>query len=184
MTTPPKLRPGDRVRIVAPSRSLGGLIAENSFSEAGVEEARGILEELGLDAELAANVHPCDDALSTPVESRIEDLESAYRDPEVRGIIGLAGGSNAIQLLRTLDFDVITSHPKILSSWASDRVGSRHRSGGVRGVVGRRVLDSTPGGGAWRTTSDRRCRRQRAGTGETREAGHFSLSPNKTESGS
>ena len=123
MILPPKLKVGDRVAIVAPSRSLGGMIAWGRFSDSEAEQASEVLRSLGLTPQLAAHVHVCDDALSAPIEARIEDLEAAYRDPETRGIFCVAGGSNAIQLLRRLNFELIARNPKILCGYSD--IGTR-----------------------------------------------------------
>ena len=99
MIIPPKLAFGHRVRVVAPSRSLGGLVSYGQYSEADEQNADAVLRSLGLVPSLADNVHICDSALSSPIKARISDLEGAYRDPEVSGIFCVAGGSKLNRVL-------------------------------------------------------------------------------------
>ncbi|MEM7167589.1 MAG: LD-carboxypeptidase [Planctomycetota bacterium] len=90
----------------------------SGYSDADVAAVTAVLAELGLTVTLGANVDQCDSALSSPIAARVADLHAAYDDPAVHALFGLAGGSNAIQLLRALDFDKIATHPKIFCGYS------------------------------------------------------------------
>ena len=116
--SPRRLAPGDEVCVVAPSRSLGGLLRTRAIDESVLPAARSALGELGLTVRLGAHLGTCDEALSAPIGERMTDLHSAYQDDSITGIVSLCGGSNAIQLLRRLDFDQIQESPKILLGYS------------------------------------------------------------------
>jgi len=110
LTHPRPLRPGDQVRVVAPSRSLA-IIGER-------ERATPRLEELGLRVTFGAHVEARDAFDSSPVLTRVADLHAAFADPEVAGILTVIGGYNSNQLLPHLDFDLIAANPKVFCGYS------------------------------------------------------------------
>jgi muramoyltetrapeptide carboxypeptidase len=79
------------------------------------------------------------------VAARIADLHGMFRDPEVKAIWAIRGGSGCISLLKHLDFDLIRKHPKILLGY-SDITALHlaiHRHAGVVTFHGP-VASSTP----------------------------------------
>jgi muramoyltetrapeptide carboxypeptidase len=109
---PAKLRPGDLIRVVAPSRSLT-LISEDARP---VSDRR--LAELGLRVSFGEHVAERDPFASSSVASRAADLHAAFADPEVAGILSVIGGYNANQLLPHLDWDLIGSNPKVFCGYS------------------------------------------------------------------
>jgi len=51
-------------------------------------------------------------------KKRADDVNNAFADPEVKGIIATIGGDESIRILPHLDDDVIRSHPKILMGYS------------------------------------------------------------------
>jgi len=90
---PAKLKAGDKVRIIDPSRSLA-IISE---------EVRRIANkrflDLGLKISLRKHVEEKDEFLSPSIKSRIEDLHGAF-EKNVKAIITVIGGFNSNQLLK------------------------------------------------------------------------------------
>lgn len=109
---PAKLKVGDEVRVVAPSRSLA-IISE---------EARKIANDrflaLGLKISFGKHLEEKDDFLSSSIESRIEDLHNAFQDKNVKAIITVIGGFNCNQLLRYLDWNLIKNNPKVFCGFS------------------------------------------------------------------
>jgi len=109
---PTKLKSGDEVRIVAPSRSLAIIseesrkIADNRFSD------------LGLKLSFGKHLEEKDEFVSSSIKSRIEDLHDAFRDKNVKAIITVTGGFNSNQLLKYLDWDLIKNNPKIFCGFS------------------------------------------------------------------
>jgi muramoyltetrapeptide carboxypeptidase len=115
---PDKLRTGDEIRVLAISRSIGGLKQYPGISDADVDFARAALETLGLRVSFGRHVMENDGNLTTTVAARLEDWYDALADPKVKGIMAVTGGIGAIQLLDALDFARVAAHPKILCGYS------------------------------------------------------------------
>lgn len=107
-----KLKAGDEVRVIAPSRSMAIVsrdcrkIANNRFAD------------LGLKLTFGKHIEESDDFFSSSIESRIEDLHEAFADKNVKAIITVIGGFNSNQLLRYIDWDLIKNNPKIFCGFS------------------------------------------------------------------
>jgi len=108
----PKLQPGDGVRVIAPSHSLAIISKEVR------ELAKERLESLELAVSFGKHLEECDEFLTSPVASRIEDLHDAYRDSSVKAVMAVIGGYAANQLLPHIDWDIIRSNPKPLIGYS------------------------------------------------------------------
>jgi len=117
---PEKFRTGDQIRVLALSRSLGGLKQYPGITEADIEFARNRVEALGLRVTFGRHVMEGNAHLTTSVESRLADLRAALTDPAVKGILSVAGGSGAIQIVDQLDYDLIAAHPKIFCGYSDN----------------------------------------------------------------
>jgi len=107
LVIPRKLKPGDTVRVVAPSSSMG-IISSQTRSIANER-----LKQLGFIVTFGAGVEEMDDMQSSSIETRIADLNAAFADPHVQGVFAVIGGFNSNQLLRYLDWDIIGKNPKV-----------------------------------------------------------------------
>jgi muramoyltetrapeptide carboxypeptidase len=110
---PRKLRRGDTIRVVAPSRSRA-MVAEHDHSD--IIDAR--FAAMGLRLTFGDHVDERDDFDSSPVTSRVADLHAAFADPDVAGILTVIGGFNSNQLLPHLDWDLIAANPKIFCGYS------------------------------------------------------------------
>ena len=110
---PEKLKVGDEVRIIAPSRSMA--ILGEDCKKLATER----LESLGLKVSFGKHVMEFDeDTLSTTIENRLEDLHDAFRDKNVKAILTVIGGFNSNQLLDYIDYDLIKENPKIFCGYS------------------------------------------------------------------
>lgn len=107
-----KLKSGDEVRVIAPSRSMKIINAETH------EIATKRLTDLGLKVTFGKNVDLCDDFTSSPIEARIEDLNEAFADKNVKAILTVIGGFNSNQLLTHIDYELIKNNPKIFCGFS------------------------------------------------------------------
>ncbi|PWV57169.1 MULTISPECIES: S66 peptidase family protein [Nocardiopsis] len=109
LTRPPRLREGDRVRLVAPCSPV-----PDQQLDAAVEALRG----WGLEVELAPHVrdrHPVLPYLAGADRDRARDLQEAWCDPGVRAVFCARGGDGAHRMLDLLDFDAMRqAAPKAL----------------------------------------------------------------------
>jgi len=111
-TYPKKLKIGDEVRIIAPSISMA------KWPQDVISLATSRLEEMGLVVSFGKNVREIDDFDSSPIESRLEDLYSAFKDSNVKGILCSSGGYNANYLLDKIDWQVIKDNPKFFCGFS------------------------------------------------------------------
>lgn len=110
---PEKLNPGDEVRIIAPSRSM--VILGEDCKKIATER----LEALGLKVTFGKYVMEADeDYMCTSVEHRVEDLNEAFRDKNVKAILTVIGGFNSNQILDYIDYELIKETPKIFCGFS------------------------------------------------------------------
>ncbi len=112
MIIPNKLKKGDLVRVIAPSRSLAIL------SEETKRIANQRFENLGLRLSFGHHVSDCDIFHSSSIQARLKDLHDAFRDNEVKAIFTVIGGYNVNQLLDEIDYELIAANPKILCGYS------------------------------------------------------------------
>src|ERR687893_243017 len=107
-----RLQRGDEVRIVSPAVSLGFIPEDQQLT------ARERLEGLGLRCSFSTNAEVIDRFDSSPVEARVSDLQDAFADRGVKGILTTLGGYNSNGLLGYLDYDLIRANPKIFCGFS------------------------------------------------------------------
>ena len=106
---PARLRPGDLVGIVAP----GG-----HTNEAAIEKAVANIESLGLRARVGDNIHYVYGNYAGTVRQRLDDLHGMFRDPDIKAVWAIRGGSGCISLLEHLDYRLLRAHPKALIGYS------------------------------------------------------------------
>ena len=113
MTIPKKLRAGDEIRIIAPSRSM------NILGEETINIATERLEQLGLKVTFGKYVNEYDDYYGVAsIEHRVQDLEDAFKDKNVKAILTVIGGFNSNQILKYINYDIIKQNPKIFCGYS------------------------------------------------------------------
>lgn len=110
---PNKLKAGDEVRVIAPSRSM--VILGEDCKKIATER----LESLGLKVTFGKHVMEADpDYLCAGIDARVEDLNEAFRDKNVKAILTVIGGFNSNQILDYIDYDSIKENPKIFCGFS------------------------------------------------------------------
>lgn len=109
---PQKLKVGDEIRVIAPSRSV------SIVSERVVRLAKEKLERIGFKVTFGKHVRERDEFDSSSVKLRIDDLHESFADKKVKAILTVIGGYNSNQLLREIDFRIIEKNPKILCGYS------------------------------------------------------------------
>ena len=118
MQIPPRLKPGDEIRVLALSRSLAGAMNLYGFTESDVQFATSRLESLGLTVSFGRRVMECNEHLTASPQHRLEDLHEAIADPSVKAILAVVGGIGATQILDGIDYRQIKAHPKIICGYS------------------------------------------------------------------
>ncbi len=102
------LKPGDEIRIVAPSNSWRAKDAGRYL------RGKRRLEQAGFKVSFASNVRKVERFQTASLADRVADLTAAYRDPNVKAILALDGGYSANTLLDRLDWQLVAANPKPL----------------------------------------------------------------------
>lgn len=112
MIIPQKLKPGDEIRIIAPSRSMSLL------GEEQIAHAQKNIEEHGYTVTFSTHCKEKDEFGSSSIESRVSDIHDAFADKKVKAIYTVIGGFNSNQLLPYLNYELIKENPKILCGYS------------------------------------------------------------------
>ena len=102
---PRALRPGDRVRVVAPGSTPDP-----------VKMARGteILQSWGLVVEIAPHVYDRNGYLAGSDADRLADLNAAFADPGVAAVFAARGGYGTQRIIDGLDTRPVRSRPRVV----------------------------------------------------------------------
>ncbi len=109
---PEKLKKGDEIRIIAPSRSL------SLISKEVKQVAINRLEKMGYKVTFGKNCEENDTFASSSIQSRIKDIHDAFGDKNVKAILTAIGGFNSNQLLKRIDYNLIKNNPKIICGFS------------------------------------------------------------------
>ena len=90
---PDKLKSGDEVRVVALARSA------SDIDERVLERAKVALESLGLKVTFSKNAFSRNQRGCPTDDEKVEDLQEAFMDENVRCILAAIGGFNSNQML-------------------------------------------------------------------------------------
>jgi len=104
--TPPALDPGDKVAIVAPGSGLAGVFPH--VYERGLNRLRRVFDLEPVEFPTATRGM---EYLAEHPEERARDIEDAFVDPEIQGIIATIGGNDQIRILKHLDPDLLRDNP-------------------------------------------------------------------------
>jgi muramoyltetrapeptide carboxypeptidase len=109
---PKKLQTDDTIEIIAPSRSL--YMIDKEVQNVAMKR----FESEGLHLMFGKHVMENDEFISSSIASRVEDFMGAFQNPNANGIATVIGGFNSNQLLRSIDWQIIQSNPKIFFGYS------------------------------------------------------------------
>ncbi|MDP2338389.1 MAG: LD-carboxypeptidase [Bacteroidota bacterium] len=105
MIIPPYLKPGDRIRIVAPA----GKVQKDSVLP-GIE----LLQDEGFEVMIGKHVFDKHFQYAGTDKQRAADLQEAINDSETRAIICARGGYGTLRIIEKIDFSPLLKNPKWL----------------------------------------------------------------------
>ena len=130
---PPVLTDGDCIALVSPA---------SSSEPEQIDETQAIIESWGFRSRLGSHAHARLGYLAGDDESRLADLNTAIRDPQIRAIVSLRGGCGSLRLLKGIDLDALQADPKPLVGFSD--ITALHRVWHRQGVPRSTGPSSTP----------------------------------------
>lgn len=112
MIIPEKLKIGDTIGVVAPSNPI---INENVEE---IQKAKEIVEKLGFKVKFSKNLFSNTNIYSATAKEKIEDINSMFKDKEVKMIWCAKGGENSNSTFEYLDYELIKQNPKIICGYS------------------------------------------------------------------
>lgn len=109
MKKPLRLQRGDRVAVVAPS---------SATDLKTVEEGQKKVRALGLVPVMFPTCYTNYGHLSAPDKNRAKDINDAFSDDSIKGIICLRGGYGTPRILNMLDYEMISENPKVFMGFS------------------------------------------------------------------
>lgn len=103
---PKALRLGDTLAMVTPASGVD--------KPADLDEARKNLESAGFTVKVGAHAADTWGYLGGTDQHRADDLNAAFADPEVNGIIAFQGGYGCGRCVDLLDYQSFRDHPKVV----------------------------------------------------------------------
>src|SRR6185503_9789426 len=78
------------------------------------------------------------DCTAGTAQQRVDDLHTAFADPEVTVVLSAIGGDNSDELVDLLDYDLIRAHPKVFQGMSDITVlhCARQRHAGLATFYG------------------------------------------------
>lgn len=109
---PNKLTQGATIAVLSPS--WGGPSVFPHIYQQGLKN----LKAMGFNIIEYPSATAPDSTLFTNPEMRAADINDAFANPQVDGIIATIGGSDSARILRYLDMDIITAKPKLFMGYS------------------------------------------------------------------
>lgn len=107
---PPKLNPGDTVALVSPAGALQ--------RQSQIDSAVAKVEALGLRAVVGKNALSRHGYLAGTDAQRAADMNDAFANPDVDGILAIRGGWGCARILPMVDWAAIRANPKALIGYS------------------------------------------------------------------
>ena len=110
---PSALKPNDKVAIVSPSSGMPFLFPW--VYEQGLDRLKKVFH---LEPVEFPTARQSPEYLSRNPKARAEDINRAFADPSIKGIIATIGGNDQIRILPYLDKKIIGENPKIFMGYS------------------------------------------------------------------
>jgi muramoyltetrapeptide carboxypeptidase len=107
---PAALKPGDRVAFAAPAGRL--------YDMTDLDRMEKVMNEMGLEVVFGEHVRSRHGYFAGKDHERAEDLNRFFADPDIQAIIAVRGGWGCNRILPLLDYESLSSHPKIICGFS------------------------------------------------------------------
>lgn len=112
MNKPKALKKGDRVAVIAPSSP----ISEGNRHK--IKEAEEGIRNMGFEPVMYPSCNEVHGYLSGTDEIRAKDINDAFEDKNIDGIICMRGGYGTPRLLKMLNYEMIKANPKVFIGYS------------------------------------------------------------------
>jgi muramoyltetrapeptide carboxypeptidase len=106
---PKALKPGDKVAIIAPSTPT---------DPERLQRAEVNFRSLGLEPVLYPSCYKSHGHLAGLDRERAQDINDAFANPEIQGVICMKGGAGAYRLLPLIDYEIVRANPKVFVGYS------------------------------------------------------------------
>lgn len=113
MLKPKRLKPGSKIAVVSPSSGVPYLFPD--IYELGLKNLK---ETFGFEIVEMPTARMSPQELYENPKLRAEDLNKAFADESIDGIIASIGGYESIRILKYLDKDIILKNPKFIMGYS------------------------------------------------------------------
>ena len=117
MITPPFLKTGDTIGIVATARKV---------SREVIDPAVKAIESWGWKAQLGKHLFETDNQFAGNDDLRASDLQEMLDDPGIQAILCACGGYGTVRIIDKLDFTEFVKHPKWIIGYSDITVLHSH----------------------------------------------------------
>lgn len=117
MQSPPKLKSGDKIAIIATARKI---------STEDIKPAVEILQKWGFETVFGRNLFREDNQFAGNDKERAEDLQWALDDESIKAILCARGGYGTVKIIDKIDFSKFTQKPKWVIGYSDVTVLHSH----------------------------------------------------------
>ena len=112
---PHPLKPKDKIAVVSPSSGMPFLFPW--VYEQGLRRLKEVFE---LEPVEFSTARKSPEFLSQNPKARADDINRAFADPSIKGIIATIGGNDQVKILPFLDKKIIQANPKIFMGYSDN----------------------------------------------------------------
>lgn len=109
MISPKSLKVGDKVALISPA---------SSSTNENLKKAVQSIKKMGLEPVIYESCYSNHGHLSGVDQLRAHDINQAFADKSIKGILCLRGGSGAYRLLDLIDYNIINENPKFFLGYS------------------------------------------------------------------
>lgn len=117
MITPPYLRPGDNIAIVATSRKI---------TEEELQPALIKFSDWGFNIVLGKNIYAQENQYAGSDEQRLSDFQQMLDNPFIQAIVCARGGYGIVRIIDSIDFSTFVKKPKWIIGYSDITVLHSH----------------------------------------------------------
>lgn len=109
---PKKLEEGDTIAVIAPSNSV------QEDDKQYLEKTEKLFNSKGINVKYGKNIYSNTLGYGATPDEKIEDINIAFKDKNIKAIFCVKGGENSNSLFEYLDYELIKNNPKIICGYS------------------------------------------------------------------